>query len=202
LTDFLDGYLARRRGQVTTLGTLLDPLADKLLISAALISLVENRLAPAWAVVIIISRELAVSGLRAIAATEGFTIAASKMGKLKMAAQVVAITLLILGSANGAPPVLGNAYFSSRAAFSQMVNSGHATSQQLRAICYGAGRSMLWIVVVTSLYSMYGYFRKFYVKVRDRIQVRQRRRLRELMKRRRRNKLILQNGFSLGEPKS
>lgn len=202
LTDFLDGYIARRRGQVTTLGTLLDPLADKLLISAAFISLVENRLAPAWAVVIIIARELAVSGLRAIAAAEGFTIAASKMGKLKMAAQVVAITLLILGSSEGAPPVNGNAYFSSRAALTQIVETGSASVEQLRSICYGAGRSMLWIVVATSLYSMYGYFRKFYVKVRDRIQVRQRRRLRELMKRRRKNKLTLQNGFTLGEPKS
>ncbi|MGH9765303.1 MAG: CDP-diacylglycerol--glycerol-3-phosphate 3-phosphatidyltransferase, partial [Blastocatellia bacterium] len=97
LTDWLDGYFARRRGQVSTLGILLDPIADKLLISAAFISLVENRLAPAWAVVIIIGREFAVTGLRSIAAAEGFTIAATKKAKFKMLSQVVAITLLILG---------------------------------------------------------------------------------------------------------
>ncbi|HEX8846161.1 MAG TPA: CDP-diacylglycerol--glycerol-3-phosphate 3-phosphatidyltransferase [Pyrinomonadaceae bacterium] len=91
LTDVLDGFFARRRRQVSRLGKLLDPIADKMLISAALISLVENRLAPAWAVVIIVGREFAVSGLRSIAATEGVVIAASKMGKLKMLAQVVAV---------------------------------------------------------------------------------------------------------------
>ena len=102
-TDWLDGYIARKRGQVSTLGALLDPIADKLLISAALVSLVENRLAPAWAIVIIIGREFAVSGLRSIAAAEGFTISASKKGKFKMLTQVVAITLLILGSVSGGP---------------------------------------------------------------------------------------------------
>ena len=89
LTDYLDGHIARRRGQVTRLGQLLDPIADKLLISAALISLVENQLAPAWAVVIIIGREFAVTGLRSIAAVEGVVISASKMGKFKMLAQVI-----------------------------------------------------------------------------------------------------------------
>ncbi|MBL8148410.1 MAG: CDP-diacylglycerol--glycerol-3-phosphate 3-phosphatidyltransferase [Blastocatellia bacterium] len=201
LTDWLDGFFARRRGQVTTLGTLLDPIADKLLISAAFISLVEFHLAPAWAVVIIIAREFAVSGLRAIAATEGFTIAASKMGKLKMAAQVVAITLLILGSNNGAPPVIENSYFSSREAFDEILAHNY-TSENFRALCYGAGRVMLWIVVFSSLYSMYGYFRKFYGKVRDRIEVRERRKLRELMRRRKKTKTFLQDNMSLGEPRS
>jgi CDP-diacylglycerol--glycerol-3-phosphate 3-phosphatidyltransferase len=84
LTDYLDGHFARRRNQVTRLGQLLDPIADKLLISAALISLVENQLAPAWAVVIIIGREFAVTGLRSIAAADGVVIAASRMGKFKM----------------------------------------------------------------------------------------------------------------------
>src|SRR5690349_3212203 len=98
LTDYLDGQIARRRQQVTRLGQLLDPLADKLLISAALISLVENQLAPAWAVVIIIGREFAVTGLRSIAAVEGVVIAASKMGKFKMLAQVVTVALLIARS--------------------------------------------------------------------------------------------------------
>ncbi len=95
-TDALDGYVARRRGQVTALGTLLDPVADKLLISAALISLVEEGLAPAWMVVIIVGRELAVSGLRSLASQRGIQIAASVWGKFKMISQVLAIVLLIL----------------------------------------------------------------------------------------------------------
>jgi len=101
LTDILDGHLARRRGQVTTLGRLLDPIADKLLISSALISLVQLQLAPAWMVVIIIGREFAVSGLRSIAASEGFTIEASSLGKGKMVLQVAAIVGLILARNRG-----------------------------------------------------------------------------------------------------
>jgi CDP-diacylglycerol--glycerol-3-phosphate 3-phosphatidyltransferase len=96
-TDWLDGYVARKRQQITTLGTLLDPIADKLLISAAFIALVELKLAQAWMVVIILGREFAVSGLRNIASAEGFTIGASRLGKTKMVSQVLAITLLILG---------------------------------------------------------------------------------------------------------
>ena len=95
-TDLLDGFLARRWGQITTIGTLLDPIADKLLISAALISLVQVHAAPAWMVVMIIGREFAVSGLRGIAAAEGYTIKASELGKTKMIAQVVAISFLLL----------------------------------------------------------------------------------------------------------
>lgn len=101
LTDLLDGYFARRRKQVTTLGRLLDPIADKLLISSALISLVQLGIAPAWMVVIIIGREFAVSGLRSIAAHEGFTIDASPLGKGKMVAQVAAVVGLILGRVRG-----------------------------------------------------------------------------------------------------
>ena len=97
LTDLLDGYLARKRGQITTLGVLLDPIADKLLISSAFISLVPHGVVDAWMVVIIVGREFAVSGLRSIASTQGFTISASELGKIKMVAQVAAITLLILG---------------------------------------------------------------------------------------------------------
>jgi CDP-diacylglycerol--glycerol-3-phosphate 3-phosphatidyltransferase len=96
-TDLLDGFLARRWGQITTIGTLLDPIADKLLISAALISLVQVNVAPAWMVVLIIGREFAVTGLRSIAAAEGYTIKASDLGKTKMIAQVVAISVLLLG---------------------------------------------------------------------------------------------------------
>lgn len=95
-TDLLDGYLARRWGQVTTIGTLLDPIADKLLVSAALISLVQVRAVEAWMVVLIIGREFAVSGLRAIAAAEGYTIKAGDLGKTKMMAQVAAISCLLL----------------------------------------------------------------------------------------------------------
>jgi CDP-diacylglycerol---glycerol-3-phosphate 3-phosphatidyltransferase len=97
LTDLLDGYFARKRGQVTTLGMLLDPIADKLLISSAFISMVELQIVPAWMVVIIVGREFAVSGLRTIASSQGFTIDASDLGKIKMWAQVTAITFLILG---------------------------------------------------------------------------------------------------------
>ena len=96
-TDLLDGYLARRWKQVTTIGTLLDPIADKLLISAALISLVEVRTLPGWMAILIIGREFAVSGLRSIAAAEGYTIKASDLGKTKMFFQVVAISAMLLG---------------------------------------------------------------------------------------------------------
>jgi CDP-diacylglycerol--glycerol-3-phosphate 3-phosphatidyltransferase len=100
-TDLLDGYLARRWGQVTTIGTLLDPIADKLLVSAALISLVQIRAIPAWMVVLIIGREFAVSGLRSIAAAEGYTIAASDLGKTKTISQVAAISSVLLALRHG-----------------------------------------------------------------------------------------------------
>src|SRR5688572_284945 len=97
LTDWLDGYLARRRRQVTWLGQMLDPIADKLLTSAAFISLVQLNLAPAWIVAIIIGREFAITALRSLAYSKGITIPASPLGKIKMASQVTAILLLILG---------------------------------------------------------------------------------------------------------
>jgi CDP-diacylglycerol--glycerol-3-phosphate 3-phosphatidyltransferase len=96
-TDLLDGYLARRWGQVTTVGTLLDPIADKLLISAALISLVQIRRLPGWLVILIIGREFAVTGLRSIAAAEGYTIRANELGKSKMVSQVLGVSLVMLG---------------------------------------------------------------------------------------------------------
>lgn len=131
-TDWLDGYLARRRGQVTTLGKLLDPIADKLLTVSAFISLVELRLAPAWMVVVIVGREFAVSGMRSIAAARGVVISASKWGKFKTVSQVVAITLLIL------------------------------TNTLERWLRYGnLGKAALWIVMVLAVYSMYDYFAKF-----------------------------------------
>ena len=96
VTDFFDGYFARRYNKITKLGALLDPMADKLLMSAAFISLVELGLARAWMIVIIVGREFAVDGLRSIAATQGVTIAASPLGKTKTVSQVIAVSLLIL----------------------------------------------------------------------------------------------------------
>jgi CDP-diacylglycerol---glycerol-3-phosphate 3-phosphatidyltransferase len=98
VTDVIDGYLARRRGQITTMGMLLDPLADKLMITAAFITLVQfnPRIVPAWIAVIIIGREFLVSGLRSIAASEGFTIEASDLGKFKMVVQIVAVAAAII----------------------------------------------------------------------------------------------------------
>jgi len=96
ITDLLDGYLARKWGQVTTIGTLLDPIADKLLISAALISLVQVHAVPGWMVILIVGREFAISGLRSIAAVEGYTIKASDLGKTKMVAQVTAISFMLI----------------------------------------------------------------------------------------------------------
>ncbi len=95
-TDLLDGYLARRWKQVTTIGTLLDPIADKLLISAALISLVQRRTLPGWMAILIIGREFAVSGLRSIAAAEGYTIKANDLGKTKMVCQVAAVSFMMV----------------------------------------------------------------------------------------------------------
>ena len=106
-TDWADGYYARRNQQVTTLGILLDPIADKLLISAAFISLVEMRLVAAWMVVVIIGREITVLGLRNIASAEGFTIPASALGKTKMVLQVLAVCALILGEKHVAIHLLG-----------------------------------------------------------------------------------------------
>ena len=97
VTDWLDGYLARRRRQVTWLGQMLDPIADKLLTSAAFISLVQLNLAPAWMVALIIGREFGITALRSLAYNKGITMPASRLGKLKMASQVVAILLIILG---------------------------------------------------------------------------------------------------------
>lgn len=96
LTDKLDGYIARSRNQITNFGKFMDPLADKLLVTSALISLVELHVVPAWAAIIIIAREFAVSGLRTIAAAEGKVIAASWWGKIKTVIQIIAIVLLLL----------------------------------------------------------------------------------------------------------
>ena len=96
LTDKLDGYIARSRNQITNFGKFMDPLADKLLVTSALVSLVELQLLPAWAAMVIIAREFAVSGLRTVAASEGTVIAASNWGKAKTVIQIVAIILLLI----------------------------------------------------------------------------------------------------------
>lgn len=175
LTDYFDGKIARSRDQVTRLGQLLDPIADKLLISAALISLVENQLAPAWAVVIIIGREFAVTGLRSIAASDGVVIPASKMGKFKMLLQVVTVALLIVSSVAGKPPVanFGRPFPAIqfwtvpelRFAWQHLFGSDALTRSDWQVLIYTSGRAMLWLVVISSCLSMYGYFRAFYQSV-------------------------------------
>lgn len=98
ITDGVDGYLARKRGQITTMGMLLDPLADKIMVTAALVALVayEPQVVKVWIAVVIIGREFLISGLRSIAASEGFTIQASDLGKLKTVAQIVSVVAAIL----------------------------------------------------------------------------------------------------------
>jgi CDP-diacylglycerol---glycerol-3-phosphate 3-phosphatidyltransferase len=174
LTDYFDGKIARSRQQVSKLGKLLDPIADKLLISAALISLVENHLAPAWAVVIIVGREFAVTGLRSIAATEGVIISASRMGKFKMVAQVVTVGLLILSisPAGGVPHVsnFGKPFPAIqfwtvpelRLAWTHLTGPERTSWFDWQVLLYTAGRAMLWVVVISSIFSMYGYFRAFF----------------------------------------
>ncbi len=135
-TDWLDGYLARLRGEVTDLGKLLDPIADKLLTVSAFIALVELRVAPAWMIVVIVGREFAVSGMRSIAAARGVVIPASHWGKYKTVSQVVAIALLIL------------------------------TNTLERWLRFGnLGKTVLWVVMILALYSMYQYFRNFVARV-------------------------------------
>lgn len=106
VTDGLDGYFARKRGQETTFGKLMDPLADKILVSAALIVLVELHRLPGWAALLIISREFAVTGLRAVAAAGGNVIPAGRLGKIKTITQIVAVTALFLQGV----PVFGMFY--------------------------------------------------------------------------------------------
>jgi CDP-diacylglycerol---glycerol-3-phosphate 3-phosphatidyltransferase len=177
LTDFFDGRIARQRRQVSKLGKLLDPIADKLLISAALIALVENRLAPAWAVVIIVGREFAVTGLRSIAASEGVIISASKMGKFKMVMQVITVGLLILSlspSGDGAPVSNFGKPFPAiqfwtvpelQTAWAHLIGPENTTWVDWQVLLYTIGRAMLWVVVLSAIYSMWDYFRAFFTTV-------------------------------------
>jgi CDP-diacylglycerol--glycerol-3-phosphate 3-phosphatidyltransferase len=132
LTDWADGYLARRRKQITPLGQMIDPLADKLLTLAALISLVQLDLAPAWMVAVILGRDFAVTALRSLAYSRGVVVPASQLGKIKMVAQVVAILALIL-----------------------------AHGQMRQFYLDRIGQAALWIAVIMSLGSAADYFRRF-----------------------------------------
>ncbi|MFM9903402.1 MAG: CDP-diacylglycerol--glycerol-3-phosphate 3-phosphatidyltransferase [Pyrinomonadaceae bacterium] len=172
LTDIVDGHLARKRNQVSTLGKFLDPIADKLLISAALIVLVEKHLAPSWVVVIILGREFIITGLRSIAASEGIIIQAQTIGKVKMWAQCVAVVALLVAAANGPPPVsnfgmLYPALFwqvaEVQTAFSNLSHFS-LTSNDWMVFGYLVGRGALWLAVITSLWSMYGYFTYFFIE--------------------------------------
>ncbi len=169
LSDIVDGQLARRRDQVSTLGKFLDPIADKLLISAALIVLVEKHLAPSWAVVIIIAREFIITGLRSVAASEGIIMQAQSLGKLKMWAQCVAVVALLVAAANGIVPVSNfgldyPAFFwlvaEVRTAFANLTSLS-LTSNDWKVFGYLVGRGALWVAVITSIWSMYGYFSFF-----------------------------------------
>ncbi|MEQ1644747.1 MAG: CDP-diacylglycerol--glycerol-3-phosphate 3-phosphatidyltransferase [Pyrinomonadaceae bacterium] len=175
ISDIFDGHLARRRKQVSTLGKFLDPIADKLLISAALIVLVEKHLAPSWAVVVIIGREFIITGLRSVAASEGIIMQAQSMGKLKMWAQCVAIVALLVCAANGTPPV-SNFGLDYPAAFWEVpeVRTAFAnlsqftiTSNDWKVFGYLVGRGALWVSVITAVWSMYGYF-SFFMSERKR----------------------------------
>ncbi len=170
LTDILDGHLARSRKQVSKIGTLLDPIADKLLVSAALIILVEKNLAPAWAVVVILGREFVITGLRSVAASEGIIISAQKVGKIKMWFQCIAIVALLVAGANSPPPVsnfgsdVPNFFWrvsEVRTAFSHLAEFS-LTTNDWKVFGYLVGRSALWIAVLTAIWSMYGYFKFFY----------------------------------------
>jgi CDP-diacylglycerol--glycerol-3-phosphate 3-phosphatidyltransferase len=165
ITDGIDGYLARKRGQITTMGMLLDPLADKLLIAAAFIVLVQFNpsLVPAWIAVVIIGREFLVSGLRSIAASEGFTIEASDLGKFKMVVQIVSVVAVIVDHRWKEWPV-GPYIFS------------------VHWVAFLA----IWFMVVLSLVSAFDYFKAFWSKI-DRSAVRSRRRAFVLSRRRKNN---------------
>ena len=163
MTDGIDGYLARKRGQITTMGILLDPLADKLLIAAAFVTLVQFNpsLVPAWIAVVIIGREFLVSGLRSIAASEGFTIEASELGKFKMLVQIISVVAVILDHRWQEWPIYGPYFFP----------------------VHWIARLAIWFMVLLSLVSAGDYFIAFWSKI-DRRVVKRRRRAFVLSRRR------------------
>jgi CDP-diacylglycerol--glycerol-3-phosphate 3-phosphatidyltransferase len=158
ITDGIDGYLARKRGQITTMGMLLDPLADKLMITAAFITLVQFNpaIVPAWIAVVIIGREFLVSGLRSIAASEGFTIEASDLGKFKMVVQIVAVVAAIL-------------------AHHWREWDLSVTGMSLIFPLEVIARVSIWFMVVISMVSAADYFIGFWSKIDRRVERRRRR---------------------------
>lgn len=166
LTDAIDGYLARRRAQVTTMGMLLDPVADKLLISAAFVTLVQfnPRIVSAWMVVIIVGREFLVSGLRSIAVSEGFTIQASDLGKLKMFVQIFSVIAAIVDHHWAYLPW----YF-------------------LGLPVHPIAVVSIWVMVALSLWSAADYFVAFWKRIDQTSEKRRRRRSFVLSRRRKRN---------------
>jgi CDP-diacylglycerol--glycerol-3-phosphate 3-phosphatidyltransferase len=138
LTDWADGYLARRRKQITPLGQFIDPIADKLLTIAALIAIVQMELAPAWMVVVIIGRDITVTALRSFGYARDVSIPASPIGKMKMIAQVVAVLALILSHA--------------------WMRMGRS---EIWYALYLIGQAALWLAVATALASAVDYFRRF-----------------------------------------
>ncbi len=163
ITDAIDGYLARKREQVTTMGMLLDPVADKLLIAAAFITLVQfnPRIVPAWMAVIIIGREFLVSGLRSIAASEGFTIQASDLGKAKMLVQIVSVVAAIVDH-----------------------HWAHLPWYFLNLPVHPIAVAFIWVMVGLSLVSAADYFIAFWSKI-DRTAIKRRRRRSFVLSRRR-----------------
>ena len=166
ITDGIDGYLARKRGQITTMGILLDPLADKLLVAAAFITLVQFNpaLVPAWMAMVIIGREFLVSGLRSIAASEGFTIQASELGKFKMLVQIISVVAVILARRWHEWPVYGIYIFP----------------------VYWIAWLAIWFMVLLSLVSALDYFVAFWSRI-DRKSEKRRRRAFVLARRRKRD---------------
>lgn len=160
ITDFLDGYLARKHKQVTTLGKLLDPLADKLLVAGALMSLVELNRAAAWMVFIILGREMAITGLRSVASEEGLTIAADTLGKWKLGTQIAAISCLILG------PQLDAWLFQWTGI---QIFSFFIQLNQKYSFFWGMGVLLLWTSMVLALVSGAQYVRYFWLKLGARI---------------------------------
>ena len=166
LTDAIDGYLARKRAQVTTMGMLLDPVADKLLIAAAFITLVQfnPRTVPAWMAVIIVGREFLVSGLRSIAASEGFTIQASELGKSKMFVQIFSVVAAIIDH-----------------------HWTHLPWYFLSLPVHPIAVASIWVMVGLSLVSALDYFVAFWRKIDRHAVKRRKRRSFVLSRRRKRN---------------
>ncbi|HLK52689.1 MAG TPA: CDP-diacylglycerol--glycerol-3-phosphate 3-phosphatidyltransferase [Candidatus Angelobacter sp.] len=158
ITDGLDGYLARRRGQITTMGMLLDPLADKLMIAACYITLVHliPEIVNVWVVVLIIGREFLISGLRSIAASEGFTIEASELGKLKMVVQIVSVVAAILA-------IRWDVWHFNFGLFSFVLDVDLVA------------RMAIWFMVAVSVISAVDYFWAFWKKIDKRVERRRRR---------------------------